>query len=54
MIQEILFLDQKKIIINQYELVMLLVATTLSIKAMGIKTKIYQLKSILIRLIIFK
>ena len=50
MIQKIILLNQIKIIISQQELVMLLVATTLNIKVMKIKTKLYQLKIILMKL----
>ena len=41
MVQETIFLDQKKIITSQQELVMLFVATTLSTKVMEIKMSHY-------------
>ena len=49
MMQEIIFLNQKKIIISQYELLMLLVVTTSNAKVMEIKMKHYQLKDILMK-----
>ena len=47
---KILYDFQKKIIISKRELVMLLVATTLNIKLIEIKIKLYQLKIILMKL----
>ena len=47
---KILYDFQKKIIISERELVMLLVATTLNIKVIEIKIKLYQLKIILMKL----
>ena len=47
---KILYDFQKKIIISKKELVMLLVATTLNIKVIEIKIKLYQLKIILMKL----
>ena len=43
MIQKINFLNHKKIIISQRELVMLLVAITLNIKVMETKIKLLRL-----------
>ena len=45
MIQEIFFLNQKRIIISPQELAMLLVVIILNIKVMEIKTKYYLLKT---------
>ena len=50
MIQEIINLIQKKIIISQQKLVMLLVVTILSMKVMEINKKQNQLKIILMKL----
>ena len=46
MIQEITFLNQKKIVISSQELVMLLVVIILNIKVVEIKAKYYLLKAI--------